>query len=90
MQKYLLQNFRHYLICIATVKSLQSSRVYLRLFCQTTIIEMPSLIRKKKLHVKIVVPKLQEIKLYGTRSVVQLVHCIVPNDPNSPQYPKMI
>ena len=45
---------------------------------------------KKKLHAKIVVPKLQETILYGTRRVVLLVHCIVANVPISPQNPKMI
>ena len=47
MQKYLLLIFLHYFICIATVKWHQSSRLY-QLFCQTTTIEMPSLIRKEK------------------------------------------
>ena len=44
MQEYLLQMFRHYFIRIATVKLLQASRFF-RLFCQTIIIEMPSLYR---------------------------------------------
>ena len=47
-KKILLQIFRHYFICIATVKSLQSSRFSFRLLCQTTIIEMPSLTRYEK------------------------------------------
>ena len=51
---------------------------------------MPSLIRKEKVHVKIVVPKLQETILYATRGDVQLEHCILPNVPISPQNPKMI
>ena len=52
---------------------------------------MPSLIRKEeKLHVKIVVPKLQEKILYATRRDVQLEHCVVPNVPISPQNPKLI
>ena len=36
------------------------------------------------------VPELQETIVYGTRRDVQLEHCIVPNDPISPQNPKMI
>ena len=63
-------------------------QVYFRLFCQTTIVEMFSLIRKEK--VKIVVPTLQETVLYGTRRVVLLVHCIVLTVPISPQNPKVI
>ena len=39
---------------------------------------------------KIVVPKLQETILYGTRRVVLLVHCIVPTVPISPQNLRMI
>ena len=48
---YLVQYFRHYFICIATVKLLQSScliQTILHVNYQTTIIEMPSLIRKGK------------------------------------------
>ena len=37
---------------------------------------------------KIVVTKLQETILYGTRRVVLLVHCIVPNAPISSQKPQ--
>ena len=51
---------------------------------------MLSLIWKEKLHVKIVVPKLQETILYGIRRDVQLEHCIVPNVPISPQNHRMI
>ena len=47
-------------------------------------------IETRKLHVRIVVPKLQNLSLPVTRSVVLLVHCIVPNVPISPQNPKMI
>ena len=39
---------------------------------------------------KIVVPKLQERILYGTRNAFLLVYCIVPNVPISPQNPKLI
>ena len=46
--KYLLQIFREYFICIATVKLLQSSRFLFRLFSQTTIIEIPSLNQYEK------------------------------------------
>ena len=49
---------------------------------------MLSLIRKEKLHVKIVVPKLQETILYGTRIDVELEHCIVPSVPISSQNPE--
>ena len=64
--------------------------VYFRPICQTPIIEMPSLIRKEKLLVEIVVPKLQETIMYVTRRDVQLEHCIVPNVPISQQSPKMM
>ena len=37
--KYSLQVFRHYFICLASINSLQSLR-FLRLLCQTPIIEM--------------------------------------------------
>ena len=47
IRKNLLQIFRHYFICIATVKSLQL-HVYFRLFCQTPIIELPSLNQNDK------------------------------------------
>ena len=47
MQKYLLQIFRHYFNSIATVKSLQSSRL-LQTTLQTPINEMPSLNRNDK------------------------------------------
>ena len=51
---------------------------------------MPSLIRKKKLHVKIVVPKLQQTILYVTRKEFQLEDCIVLNGPISLQNHRMI
>ena len=44
----------------------------------------------RKLHVRIVVPKLQSLILRVTRRDVQLEHCIVPNAPISQQTPKMI
>ena len=47
-------------------------------------------IEKKKLQMKIVVPKLQETILYGTRIDVQLEHCIVPNVTIFPQNHKRI
>ena len=82
--KIFLQIFHHYFIRLATVNSLQSSRLF-----QTILLnyyyEMLSLIRKEKLHVKIVVPKLQETILYGTRIDVELEHCIVPSVPISSQ-----
>ena len=40
--------FGHYFVCIATVKSLQFSRILLRLLCQTPVIEMPLLNRNEK------------------------------------------
>ena len=64
--------------------------VYFILFCQTTIIILPSLIRQKKWHVKSVVLILEEAMMYVTRRDVQLEHCIVPNVPISPQNHKMI
>ena len=45
---------------------------------------------KNKLHVKIVVPKLQETILYVTRRDNQLERCIVLTVPISPQNPKVI
>ena len=45
---------------------------------------------KKKLHVNIVVPKIQETILYGRRRDVQLEHCFVANVPVSPQNHKLI
>ena len=45
---------------------------------------------KKKLLVKLVVPKLQEQELYVTRRDALLVHCYVPNVPVSAQNPKTI
>ena len=42
----------------------------------------------RRLHVRIVVPKLQSLILPVTRRIVLLVHCIVPNVPISPQNPK--
>ena len=48
LQKYLLQIFRHYFIGIAT-SSRFNLHVYFRLFCQTTIFEMPSFTRKEKI-----------------------------------------
>ena len=47
-------------------------------------------IETRKLHVWIVVPKLQSLTLRVTRRDVQLEHCIVPNVPISPQSPKTI
>ena len=47
-------------------------------------------IETRKLHVRIVVPKLQSLILHVTRRDVQLEHCIVPNVPISPQNDKMI
>ena len=44
----------------------------------------------RKLHVRIVVPKLQSSILRVTKRDVLLVHGIVPNVPVSPQNPKMI
>ena len=48
MQKDSLQLFNHCFNCIANVKSLRSPLSF-RLFCQTTITEMPSLIREEKI-----------------------------------------
>ena len=48
IQNFLLQTFCHYFICIATLKSLQSSRIFLILLCHTPVIEMPSLNRDEK------------------------------------------
>ena len=47
-------------------------------------------IDKRKLHVKIVVPKLQNLIFPVTKRVVLLVHCNVSNVPISQQNPKMI
>ena len=47
LQKNLLQCFRYYFICIATVKSLHL-HVHFRLLCQTPIIEKPWLNRNEK------------------------------------------
>ena len=47
-------------------------------------------IETRKIHVRIVVPKLQNLILPVTRGVVLLVHCIEPSVPISPQNPKMI
>ena len=47
-------------------------------------------IETRKLHVRIVVPKLQNLILPVTRRDVQLEHCIISNDPISPQNPEMI
>ena len=88
---YLVQVFRHYFICIATVKLLQSSRLFqtiLSNYYYWKAFVNPK--KRKNLHVKIVVPKLQGTILYGTKRDVQLEHYIVPNVPISPQNPKMI
>ena len=45
-------------------------------------------IETRKLHVRIVLPKLQSLILRVTRRDVQLEHCIVPNVPISPQITK--
>ena len=45
---------------------------------------------RRKLHVRIVVPKLQSLILRVTRRVALMVHCIVANVPFSPQNYKMI
>ena len=89
--KYTWYNF----FAIISFALLRSScfnlRVYFRLFCPKTIIQMPSLIRKEKITCeKIVVPKLQETLLYVTRRDVQLEHRIVPIVPISPQKPRTI
>ena len=47
LQKYKLQIFRHYFICILP-SSHFSLHIHFSLFCQTTIIEMPSLTRNEK------------------------------------------
>ena len=47
-------------------------------------------IETRKLHVRIVVPKLQSLILRVTGKVVLLVRCIVPNVPNSSQNHKVI
>ena len=47
-------------------------------------------IETRKLHVRIVLPKLQSLNLRVTRKVVLLVHRIVPNVPISSQNPKPI
>ena len=90
VQKYLLQNFCHFFICIATVKSLQSSRLFETILSNYYYWNAFVNPKRKKLQVKIVVTKLQETILYGTRRVVLLVHCIVLNVPISPQNPKTI
>ena len=59
-------------------------------FVKLLFLECLCLSESKKLHVKNVVPKLQETILYVTRRDVQLEHCIVPNVPISPQNHKMI
>ena len=64
--------------------------VHSRLFCLRPFLQMPYLYRYEKLHVRIVVPKLQSSIFPVTRRVALLVHCIVSNVPISPQNPKMI
>ena len=67
--------------------------VHFRSFWLTLFTQMPSLVLwndTRKLHVRIVVPKLQSLFLPVTRRVLLLEHCIVPNVPISPQNPKKI
>ena len=87
-----LKNTCYKLFVIILVALLPSScfnlQCYFRLFCQTIIIEMPSLFRREKLHVIIVVPKLQETLLYSKRRGVLLIHCIVTTFPILQKTPK--
>ena len=60
------------------------------LFVRLLILECLRSMETKKLHMRIVVPKLQSLILPVTRRDVQLEHCIVPPVPISRQSPKMI
>ena len=68
MQKCLLQIFRHCFICIATVKSVQSWRLLQNILSNYFYWNAFVNPKRKKLHVKFVVPKLQENVLLHKKS----------------------
>ena len=86
--KYLLQFYGPHFICNATVRSPQSPRL-LQIFLSNNRYWNASLIRKWKLHVKIVVLILQETILHGTRKEAQLEHCIVTSVPVPSLLPRL-
>ena len=59
-------------------------------FVKLLILKCLRAIETRKLHVRIVVPKLHNLVLPLTRRDVELEHCIVPNVPISPQKLEMI
>ena len=89
--EHVLQIFRHYFILCHCYRQVASTFT----FVSDYSVKLPLLkclreCEKKKLHVKIGVPKLQNLILPVLRRVVLLVHCIVPTVPISPQNHKMI
>ena len=59
-------------------------------FVKLLLLKCHRSIETRKLHVRIVVPKLQKLILPVTRIDVKLGHCSVPNVPVSPHNPEMI
>ena len=86
----MLQKF----FAIISFALLPSSRfnlhVCFRLFVKLLLMKCLRSIETRKLHVRIVLPKLQSLILRVTRRDVQLEHCIVPIVPFSPQNPRTI
>ena len=64
--------------------------VWFRLFCQTPIIEMPSLNRNERDSCANCGTQTTKLNLPVTRRDVQFEQCIVPNNPFSPRNPGMI
>ena len=77
----MLQIFRHYFSCITKIKLLQLLRYFSDYSVKLRLLKCLRSIETQKLHVKIVVFKLQSINLLVTRRVVLLVHCLVRSVP---------
>ena len=94
MWEQLCKNTCYKFFTIISFALLLSSRfnlhVYFRLFCQTTIIGMPSLIRIEKITCENCGTQTTRNNIVRTRRDVQLEHCIVPHVPISPQNPTKI
>ena len=90
----LFKKFRHKFFSIISFSLLQSKcfslSVQFRLFRSKPFLNFFQYIDTRKLHVRLVVPKLQTLILPVTGRVVLLVHFIVPNLTISPQNPQMI
>ena len=74
-----LQIFGYYFICIARVKLIQSLRLFQTMLSNSFFLKWLCSIGSTKLHMKIVVGKLQSLILFVTRKDVRSSYCFASN-----------